>query len=603
LQTPITAIVGNPPYSVGQTSANDNNANMRYPTLDSRIEQTYAARSTATNKNSLYDSYIRAIRWATDRIGDHGIVAYVTNGGWIDGNTADGIRLTLADEFASLYVYNLRGNQRTAGEQSRKEGGKVFGAGSRATVAILIAVKNPKTDGPCQIYYRDIGDYLTTEQKLAIVDDGHLSTVEWQRLTPNVDGDWVQQRSDVFARFTPIASKGATRTGNPIFDVFSPGLQTNRDAWVYNFSRSRLGACIRRTLDSFNSEVLRYSARGSGSWPEQFVDRDPTKISWSSSLLPKVSRGRQLVEVQAAYRHSMYRPFNRLHVYFNRDLNHRPGQLDSIFPIAQEPNLGMYLVGPGSDKPFSVLMTALMPDLAMWGSSNGQYLPRWTYESTDVQRDLLSDDVAAEDDYRRVDNISDAILAEYRKHLDPKIIKDDIFFYVYGLLHSPQYRDTFVADLKKMLPRIPRVAAADDFHAFANVGRRLADLHVGYESVDPYPLTEEITGPGADDMWRVTKMRWRSKSDHSAIVYNGHLTLTGIPDEAHRYLLGSRTAVDWLIDRYQIKTDKASGIVNDPNDWCTEHDNPRYIIDLIKRVTTVSVETVRMVDTLPQLAL
>ncbi|GAA2109412.1 hypothetical protein GCM10009841_30710 [Microlunatus panaciterrae] len=234
----------------------------------------------------------------------------------------------------------------------------------------------------------------------------------------------------------------------------------------------------------------------------------------------------------------------------------------------------------------------------------GQFFPRWTYKAVGQHEHLLSDSEDSIDGYGRIDNVSDSILADYQKTFGQEVTKDDIYCYVYGLLHSPQYRETFAADLKKMLPRIPKVDSVDDFQAFNNAGRRLADLHLGYETVEAYPLTEHITGTldsNDREPWRVTKMRWRSKTDRSAIVYNSRVTLTGIPDEAHRYLLGSRTALEWLIDRYQVKTDNASGIVNDPDDWCDEHNDPRYIVDLIKRVTTVSVETVRMIESLPKL--
>ncbi len=608
LATPIEVIVGNPPYSVGQTSANDNNANIKYPTLDGRIEGTYAARSTAQNKNSLYDSYVRAIRWATDRIGNHGVIAYVTNGGWIDGNTADGLRLSLADDFSSLYIYNLRGNQRTAGEQSRREGGKIFGGGSRSTVAMLIAVKNPAGSRPCQIHYRDIGDYLTRDQKLAIIDHDHLATVVWATITPDQAGDWINQRNDSFARYPIIGDKKNTQKS--VFATYSRGLETTRDAWVYNFSLDRLESSVAHTVSFFNSEAQRYEQDGNGMRPEDFVSTDSTKISWSSSLTPKVARGMRLTEDQAGYRQSIYRPFTCQHVYFNSDLNHRRGELASMFPTVQHTNIGFYIVGAGSAVPFGVVMLDSLPNLHVTGAgSGGQFFSRWTYdkvESPDGQYQLGTNIDVDEWGYRRIDNITNAILSDYCTVFDEEVTKDDIFYYTYGLLHSPQYRETFAADLRRMLPRIPKATTRQDFDAFCDSGRRLAELHVGYETVEPYPLREIITSTRSHEdreLWRVTKIKWRSKSDHSAIVYNSYLTLEGIPDEAHRYVLGSRTALEWLIDRYRVTTDPASGIVNDPNDWRDEHNNPRYIVDLIKRITTVSVETVNIVDALPELNL
>lgn len=601
LTTPIEVIVGNPPYSGGQKSANDNNANIKYSTLDAKIEQTYAKRSTATNKNNLYNSYIRAIRWATDRIGDRGVVAYVSNGGWIDDNAADGLRLTLADEYSRLYVYNLRGNQRTSGELSRKEGGKIFGAGSRNTVAMLVAVKNADHTGPCQIYYRDIGDYLTREQKLAIIDQGHLANTDWTPITPNTAGDWINQRNESFTTYPAIGDKKARSTDTTVFAAYSRGLSTGRDAWAYNFSRANVVSHMSRMIDFYNAQAGSASS-GDG------ADHDPTKISWSRGLKNDLAkRRRHAFDEDRMYR-SSYRPFTAQHAYFDRPLNDMVYQLPSMFPTPHHSNLGLYLLGLGATKQFSVFAVNTILDLNFYGSEGGQYFPRWTYESVDGDSAQLDFGAADVDEwgYRRVDNITDAILKEYRSSFGEHVSKDDVFYYVYGLLHSPQYRETFAADLKKMLPRVPKVQDAEEFREFVTAGRRLADLHVGYEDVDPYPLVEQVKSRHDQDereLWRVKKMRWRSKSDRTAIIYNPQVTLTGVPDEAHRYLLGSRTALDWVIDRYQVKTDRASGIVNDPNDWCDEHGNPRYIIDLIKRVTTVSVETVKTVDSLPALDL
>ncbi|MGN5238065.1 DEAD/DEAH box helicase [Rhodococcus sp. SJ-3] len=611
--SPIRVIIGNPPYSVGQDSANDDNANVKYPTLDSAIERTYAARSTAISQRTLYDSYVRAIRWATDRVGDSGIVAYVSNGGWIEGNTADGIRLALADEFSTLYVYNLRGNQRTAGEQSRKEGGKVFGSGSRNTVAILIAIKNPAHTGTCRIRYRDIGDYLTRDEKLDLVGVGGIANIDWLQITPNAEGDWINQRSAAFITHVAIGEKVPKGAQKPItvFSTYSLGLATGRDAWAYNYSRNRLDANVRRMIDAYNAEVDRYqSSTSSGLNPEveKFINADPTKISWNRNAKADLVRGNRYVHNQGAARVGMYRPFCKQSVYFDGQMNAMRYQIPRIFPTPEQRNSGFYVTGAGSDKPFSALMTDLIPDLSFWGSSSGQYFPRWTYEGVAVEDGQIDfgESVGDGSGYRKIDNITDLILAAYRKAFGDDVTKDDIFHYVYGVLQSPQYRSEFAADLKKMLPRIPKVATSKGFQAFAQAGRDLAVLHVGYESVEPYPLAETVKSTvGADDreLYRVGKMKFKSKTDKSTLVYNAHITLSGIPDEAHRYMLGSRSAIEWLIDRYQVKTDPKSGIVNDPNDWCDEHDDPRYIVDLVKRIVTVSVETMKIVDNLPTLDL
>ena len=611
-ESPIRVIVGNPPYSVGQDSANDNNANIKYPTLDAAIEKTYAARSTATNKNSLYDSYIRAIRWATDRIGNSGILAYVSNGGWIDGNTADGLRLSLSDEFSTIYVYNLRGNQRTAGEQSRKEGGKVFGSGSRNTVAILIAIKNPTYTGPCRIFYRDIGDYLTAAAKLSIVETGSLANIEWAAVTPNPAGDWVNQRNASFASFPAIGDK-KNASGQPtVFRTYSRGLSSGRDAWIYNFSQRAVKANMTRLIDFYNSQVEGFTeakAAGRATDVDSYIDYDPSKISWNRGTKDDLARGRRYTYSGDAVYIGTYRPFTKVNMYFDRPLNDMVYQMERIYPTPQTENIGFYAIGVGSTADFSLLATTYVPDVQMAGAGqNGQFFPRWTYERVDSGGDQLNfdDQGDASVGYRRIDNITDATLLDYRATFGADVSKDDIFYYVYGILHSQRYRSEFAADLKKMLPRIPKASSSEDFHAFVQAGRDLANLHVGYESVDPYPLEETVKGTlGTEDpqLYRVIKMKFKSKTNKSTLVYNAHVTLSGIPDEAHRYMLGPRSAIEWLIDRYQVKTDTKSGIVNDPNDWCDEHGDPRYIVDLVKRIVTVSVETMKIVDNLPTLDL
>jgi predicted helicase len=423
LRTPINVIIGNPPYSVGQTSANDLNANVKYPTLDGRIEKTYAKRSTATNKNSLYNSYVRAFRWATDRVGDAGVVAFVSNGGYIDGNTADGMRLSLADEYSAMHVYNLRGNQRTSGELSRQEGGKVFGGGSRNTVAIFIGVKDPNHVGPCDIFYRDIGDYLSREDKLKIVSDTPLENIEWQAITPNAHGDWVNQRDDTFSTWPPIGDRrpGTTVT---VFDTFSAGLQTNRDTWVYNYSCEALSANINRFIENYDDLLEpfnRYCEEQSIRRPDEKTvtaylsenrsAADVRNIKWSRSLRTSLARNTTLVERPTGYLTAVYRPFCAQNVYFDRFLNHERSQLPRIFPTPHHTNTGFYLVGVGSDKPFSCLMTDQLPDLAFWGSSSGQFFPRWIYreaESSLGELDLASPELSDVDEYgyRRVDNIT-----------------------------------------------------------------------------------------------------------------------------------------------------------------------------------------------------
>lgn len=596
LAAPIRVIIGNPPYSAGQGSANDDNQNLKYPTLDRRIADTYVSRSTATSSRTTYDSYIRAFRWASDRIGDQGVIAFVSNNGWVDSNSADGIRRTFAAEFNDIWVYNLRGNQRTAGEVSRREGGKVFGSGARTGVAVLIAAKRPEHVGACNLRYHGVPDYQTRETKLADVAGATLATVPWRTITPNEAGDWLNQRSRSFHTFPAMSIKQAD--GQPhYFELQTSGLTTARDAWSYGFSRRSVSSNMKRLISNFNSA----SASGLA------VDKDATQIGWSRSLLKQAERGAQHTFSEALIRPALYRPFVKQNVYFDRAFNEYVYQLPRAFPTHHHGNLGLCVIESGARAPFAVLMTDQLPDRPIYVDA-AQYFPRWTYVEGegDSQGSLWGGSHEGLDEwgYRRVDNITNGILTVYREAFGEQVTKDDVFFYVYGVLHSPQYRTEFAADLKRMLPRIPLAGSLEDFQAFVAAGHALSDLHVNYESVEPYPLHEQ--GVLAGDPWetyRVSKMRWANKDTMTALVVNPHVTLGDIPAEAHRYMLGSRSAIEWLIDRYQVKTDKASGIVNDPNDWGREHGDPRYIVDLVKRVVRVSVDTMRIVDGLPTLPL
>jgi len=610
LDTDISVIIGNPPYSVGQTSANDLNANTKYPTLDGRIESTYASKSTATNKNSLYDSYIRAFRWATDRIGDAGVVAFVSNGGWVDGNTADGMRLSLADEYSHVYVYNLRGNQRTAGQLSHREGGKIFGSGSRNTVAIFIGIKDPAHGGACQIHYNDIGGYLTREQKLQIVADNTINGTSWQTLTPSPDGDWINQRDETFGTWPVIGDKDKSLGGPRLFATHSAGLKTGRDAWCYNFSRAGLSSNIRALVAQYGDVLggfASYCTEKGIQKPDEaevneYLAHNPALtgtgcISWTAGLKQALLQGLSMTPHGDAVRSVSYRPFCSQFGYFDGQLNDRRYQLPLVFPTPHHPNVGIVVTAPGSPA-FSPFLVGVLPDLHVIDTI--QFFPRWEYQKVEHEGTLDFAGGADTDEwgYRRVDNITDEILTLYRQAVGDQVDKDGIFFYVYGTLHDPDYRSRYAADLKKMLPHIPTPDSLERFQRVSDIGRQLAEVHVNYQDADPYPLDVQLR-PGASasnrETWRVEKMKWKSKTDRSAIIYNTAVTVAGVPDAAHDYMLGSRTALEWIIDRYQVKEDKASGIVNDPNDWCDEHDDPTYIVDLIKKVTTVSVETVRLV--------
>ncbi|WP_406636926.1 DEAD/DEAH box helicase [Pseudarthrobacter quantipunctorum] len=600
----IRVIVMNPPYSGGQTSANDNNQNQKYPLLDASIGSTYAKLSTATLKNSLYDSYIRGIRWASNRIKDDGVIAFVSNGSFIDGNAADGIRKTFASEFSRIFIYNLRGNQRTTGELSRKEGGKIFGSGSRTQVAIAILIKNSAYFGPADVQYRDIGDYLTREQKLDILAiEQSLEGTDWETITPNQSGDWVNHRDENYDAFQPIGdkvTKGKAATLG-IFENYSRGLTTSRDAWCINFSPSRVHANMTRMIANYEGQRKQYQwAVGKESLWE--VDNNPQNISWGGELREALRRNHALVFEPAKVRSMMYRPYCRQSLYFDPTLNHRIYQIPKLFPTPDHKNLAI-VTSVAKGKNASSLMVNELPDLHFVGDA--QVFTLYAYERVAVtaQADLFTEvDSSIVNGYRRKDNITDSTLANYRVFYgDPSLGKEDIFYYVYGLLHSPVYKETYKADLMKMLPRIPKVK---DFWAFSKSGRDLAGLHLNYEDIEPYPLEEIKLGEPADDLYdfyRVNKISWGARKDRSRIIYNSRIVLAGIPEEALEYQVNGKSALEWIIDRYQVTTHKDSQITNDPNDYCREVDNPRYILDLIKRIVTVSVETNKIVAALPEL--
>ncbi|MFL0534749.1 DEAD/DEAH box helicase [Micrococcus luteus] len=589
----IRVIIGNPPYSVGQTSGNDDNANLSYPTLDESIRSTYAKLSKQQNLKALYDSYIRAIRWGSNRLLNSeqgGVLCYVSNGGYIDGNAADGLRKSLYSEFHEIYVYNLRGNTRTSGETARREGGQIFGPGSRATVAVLLLVKRPGDVDHCRLHYKDIGDYQDRQSKLDLVEQATLSTLDWTEIAPNAEGDWISQRSDEFARWPALHAKGG------VFDQAMPGVATNRDAWVFSFSEAKLDTLAETTRKAFQASLK-----------EGRLLNDPSRIKWTRGLRQRLERGRALGEVSDV-RRAIYRPFMKQTLNFQDGLIEVPGRARLAFPTPDMNTPGFYLNGTFSTSEFAVVAIDAIPCLDLYGKG-GHFVPRYTYVESDG--DLFSQGEgpsSSADRYTRVDNITDATLASYQAKYGAAVTKDDVFFYVYGLLHSPDYRERFAADLKKMLPHIPQVPSVEDFRAFSDAGRALSELHIGYETVDPYPVQEQwaAVADGLDEYerFRVTKMKYGGKSgawDKTTVKYNGWLTLTGIPEEAQRYMLGSRSALDWILERYQKKTDKASGIVNDPNDWSREHEQPRYIRDLLGRIVTVSLETMRIIDALPGL--
>lgn len=606
-ETPITVIVGNPPYSVGQKSANDNAQNQKYEKLDGRVAETYVANTNATNKNSLYDSYIKAFRWASDRLDKTGgIIGFVSNGSWIDGNAMDGFRHCLETEFSSIYVFNLRGNARTSGEQRRKEKGNVFGEGTRTPVSITILVKNPAdTKEKATIYYHDIGDYLSREEKLKMVSDfGTVTNPKFNMdvLQPNEHNDWLNQRNEIFSTFISIEpDKKFNENAKSIFTVNSRGYETARDAWVYNSSKSQLSKNMRRTIDFYNKHLAEYRKQKNIT-VQDFISGDSTKISWSSSLTTHFSNLKE-VEYEDKIKEAIYRPFFKQFVYTGDKMIHRRGQFHEFFPNDNLDNYVINVSGIGNKGDLSTYISKQIVDLGF--NSACQCFPLYWYEEKvedkAPQMSLFATVNSDNEDDKCIkhDGVTDFIHNLAKEKYGHKVTKEDIFYYVYGILHSEDYRTKFSADLKKMLPRIPLVDKVEDFWAFSDAGRDLAKLHLNYEDQAPIASVKVIGEESG--IFTVDKMRFKSKEDKSEIIYNPYIRITNIPEVAYEYVVNGRSAIEWILEKYQVTTDKASGIKNDPNDWAEEHGKPRYILDLLLSVISLSVATVKIVKSLPKL--
>lgn len=625
----IRVIMGNPPYSVGQGSANDNAANLSYPKLDERIRQTYATRSSATNKNALYDSYIRSIRWASDRIGDAGVIGFVTNAGFAEAKTADGLRQCLAEDFANIHVFHLRGRRgkQSSGERAKQEGGQIFGAGSGSAIAISLLVKNPAAQGNGTIHFHDIGDYVAREEKLAIISrfgsiEGISKANGWQVITPDEHGDWLGQRDKAFDAFLPLGDKD-DKTAKALFANYSSGVKTQRDAWCFNPDREALGNTMRSMIDFYTAELERFDAahlhadrKKRDAAVDGFIDSDPTKISWTRALKGDLAKSKRFAFDERCLVPSLYRPFTRQWLYFSRSFNEMVYQMPRIFPHAAATNRVLCVSGVGDKVAFSTLMAESIPSLHMVDIDGSQCFPRYLYDNEatlagdDRQSGLFADMPVLTTGRQRRDALTDEGLAHFQAaYPGETITKDDLFYYVYGMLHSEDYRSRYADNLSKELPRIPAVKKAADFWAFVAAGRKLGDLHCNYEEVAPYPVTFSrgdtrlIQPDDPVSFYRVEKMKFAGKRpnvDKTTVIYNGNITITGIPLEAYEYVVNGKPALEWVMERQCVKTDKDSGIVNDANRYAIETaGDPAYPLTLFQRVITVSLETLKIVKNLP----
>jgi predicted helicase len=614
----IRVIIGNPPYSIAQTSQNDNNQNLAYPTTDRSISETYAARTDATLKRSLYDSYVRAFRWSSDRIlhdDRGGVIAFVTNGSFIEANSFDGFRKSIASEFHHIYCYNLRGNTRTAGEQARREGGQTFGAGSRATVAITILVKEPGPLPPdgAVIHYRDIGDYLSREQKLEIISSAAtetaLDSVDWDLVVPNEHGDWINQRSNDYDTFTALSSQSGE--SDSIFGTHTSGILSSRDAWNFNFSRQAVAENAQRMIDFYNSQLEEFNRSEAGRSTQKsqrvegikdFACRDPKQFSWDRADFDRIARGISYEFRESSIRTATYRPFVRAYVNFDKDLNNARYKQPDIFPDATSENVVIAVTGNGADSPLAALAIREIGEYHLLGTDT--YYPRFIANSKTFENNPSLFNVG--DSTGLSDNIPMRTRQSFTQQYGRNVSGDEIFAYTYGMLYSPAFTNNYSGDLSKTTHRIPVVPDVKIFELLVDSGQALLDLHLNYESTEPWPDLEISYSPSwnskSKGAYKVEKMRYAksgASTDRTTVIFNSGITISGIPIEAHDYRLGSRSALDCVIERYQIKTDKASGIVNNPNDWAAEHDDPTYIFDLVRRIVTVSMRTNEIVSGLP----
>lgn len=598
-RTPVRVIIGNPPYSIGQKYANDNAQNQRYPKLEKRLADTYVESSNAALSKGLYDSYIKAFRWATDRIDSNegGVIAFISNGAWIDGNAHDGFRHSLAQEFDKIFVFNLRGNQRTSGELSRREGGKIFGGGSRTPIAITILVKYPKARATdhCEIHYHDIGDYLDRNAKLKIIKDFRsYKNIPWTLIQPNEKNDWINQRDGVFDTLLPLApDKKFDLKAQSAFLTYAIGVATNRDAWVSGFSKADVAQNMRDMIDVYNAQI-----------GKDVVEENPQRISWTRALRRDLDKGTEHKFNEEAFVPTSYRPFQEMHLYYDRPFIESPGLFNCIF---KGNNQVIVVNGIGASKDFSCLITDNYPILDLLEKS--QCFPLYWYEENKHANKRTLFDEENKGRWTRRDGITDWFLKEVRQRFSgaKNLTKEDIFYYIYGLLHSEDYRNRFADDLRKSLPRIPIAEQVADFMAFCNAGRELATLHLKYET---YPAPEGVTVTGEQPLsgtdedyayYAVEKMRYPKKGERGTIVYNSRITIDNIPADAYGYIVNGKPAIEWIMERYAVSVDKRSGIKNDPNLWAREHSQPRYILDLLLSIIHVSLETQRIVSQLPKI--
>ena len=585
-KAPLQVIIGNPPYSVGQKKENDNSKNKKYPRLDKRIAETYVANSNAQNNNSLYDTYIKAFRWATDRLDKNGgMIAFITNNGWIDSLSMAGFRKTIAKEFSKVYIFNLKGGVRgKSGDLAKKEGQNIFPIMTGVSIVFLIR-KNFLIKNEAEIYYSEIENYLSKKEKLEKLEKNKITSLNLIRIFPNTEGDWINQRNSKFDSFIPLLSDDKTS----FFNNDSRGVSTSRDSWVFSFSKSALVSQMQQTIKFYNSQIEHLHRNIT---KERDVDvlfeNDSHNINWSSSLKSYAQRYIKSEFNLNNIKLALYKPFVCENLYFDKHWNERQYQQRKIF---DGNNLTIIINGLGSLKPFSILISKHIVNLDCLEKSKCYSL--YFYNTSDDAITIFDTKSTKQE------GITDFIYNLAReKYGVPKITKEDIFYYVYGFLHNEDYRKEFESDLKKTVPKLPLVDEYQDFKKYSDIGRELAELHLNYETLE---RPEGIIVEGEElGNYRVEKMSFIKKGVKDTIIYNSSITIKNIPLEAYDYQVNGKSAIEWIMERYAVTTNKDSGITNDPNLWCDEHNDPKYILNLLLSIITLSLKTNKLVKELPK---
>ncbi|EMH36754.1 hypothetical protein HMPREF1427_01366 [Helicobacter pylori GAM83Bi] len=584
----IRVIIGNPPYSSGAKSENDNNQNLSHKKLEKRVYETYGKNSTAKVGKTTRDTLIHSIRMASDLLKDKGVLGFVVNGSFIDSKSADGFRKRVAKEFSHLYALNLRGNQRTSGEVSRKEGGKIFDSGSRATVAVIFFVKDE--DAPNHtIFYYEVEDYLKREAKLnSLANFENLDSVPFKEITPNDKGDWINQRNDDFEKLIPLKRDPKLKIFNTIFDLNSNGVVSGRDPWVYNFSPNALSKSVQTCIDTYNADLKRFNERFREAFKQrtkdvkkaelykhlndQEITTDKTKIAWTDGLKNKLIRNENLPESgMERVRLALYRPFNKQWLYWDKDLINRQRRFPKIFPDKSARNV-VINTGVGNGKDFSALVSDFISDCSL--ISPNQAYPLYYY-----------DDLG-----NRYNAISGYALNLFRRHYkDDSIVEEEIFYYIYAIFHHKGYLEKYKNSLAK---EVLRIALSEDFKELSILGKELAELHLNYESGEMHESVKHnlLENAGMEGYYDVVQMKKDKKGDR--IQYNHHITITQIPKKAFDYVVNGKSAIDWVIERYSITKDKDSLIENNPNHYA----GGQYVFELLCRVITLSVKSVDLIE-------